>query len=245
MGQLVTTDPLVLTPLEPKQLTPYEMAMKLFDRTDNPRDAIDVARELFKLQLEMDKVKAEAEFNEALTRCQAEIGVIANDSKGQKKDYASYKALDRVVRPVYLRNGLNVSFGSGASPIQNHITVTCDISLRSYTRHYEIPMDASGLGPKGDGALSKPHAILAAAEYGRRILLKMIFNIVTGEEDQVSNGELVAAVEDIEKSRTMDVLTQNYKAGYIKFQDSPDAIKALVAAKIKKQKELQRDNTAR
>ncbi len=239
MGQLVTSE-LVLTPPENRQLTPYEMAMRLFDRTDNPRDAIDVARELFKLQMEMDKVKAEAEFNDAMTRCQSEIGVIANDANGQKKPYATYKALDRVVRPVYLRNGLNVSFGSGGCTVPNHIMVTCDVSLRSYTRHYEIPMDASGLGPKGDGALSKPHAILAAAEYGRRILLKMIFNIVTGEEDKVSNGELIAAIEDIENSRTMDVLTQNYKAGYIKFQDNPDAIKALVAAKIKKQKELTR-----
>lgn len=227
-----------LTAPEQRQLTPMEMAQTLLAQGGNPKDTVEVIRELFKLHTEMERIKAEADFNDALTRCQQEIGVIANDAQGQKKPYASYKALDRIVRPVYLRNGLNVSFGSGTCAVPNHIIVTCDVSLRSYTRHYEIPMDASGLGPKGDGALSKPHAILAAAEYGRRILLKMIFNIVTGEEDQVSNGELIAAIEDIEKSRTTDVLTQNYKAGYIKFQDSPDAIKALVAAKIKKQKEL-------
>jgi hypothetical protein len=230
---------LQLRPFETRQITPMEMADRLLANSDNPKDAVEVLQELFKLHTDMERARAEAEFNDALTRCQSEIGVIANDAQGQKKPYATYKALDKVVRPVYLRNNLNVSFGSGPCNIPNHIMVTCDVSLRSYSRHYEIPMDASGLGPKGDGALSKPHAILAAAEYGRRILLKMIFNIVTGEEDTVTNGELAEDVHAIEMAFDKASLWKLYNTAADKYESTPSALKLLNEAKRKRSKELE------
>lgn len=225
-----------MTPPSPHEPT----TMELIQMAVQNGGQIEVIERLAKLKMDLDVRRDQELFNQALGRCQSQIPLIVNDAEGQKaKRYATYKALDKVARPVYLQNGLSLSFGSGVCSVPNHVIVTCDVSLGSYSKRYEVPMDASGLGPKGDGALSKPHAILAACEYGRRILLKMIFNIVTGEEEVVTNGEVMVALEDIENSKTIDILHQNYKAAYAKFaEDQPKAVAILLQARNKRQREL-------
>ena len=52
-------------------------------------------------------------------------------------------------------------------------------------------MPADGKGAKGGNVMSLTHATGAAAGYGMRYLLKMIFNIAIGEED--TDGNLAAA----------------------------------------------------
>lgn len=222
-------------------LTPPEVAMTPMDLLSvalQKDAAIDVIERLAKLQLEMRRLDAELDFTSALALCQQEISTVVNDTPGQHKKYASYRALDKEIRPVYLRNGLSVSFGSSDCSIPDHILVTCHVSRGLHTRLYQLPMDASGKGPKGDGALSKPHAILAAAEYGRRCLLKMIFNIVTGDEETITNGELIEAIEKIRTAATPDDMKKVYLAAYNKFEDTPAAIKALINIRNAARKEF-------
>lgn len=227
-------DALVLTPPEPMQLT--ELA--LLHRAVSQGATIDIIERLAALQVAAVARQAELEFNQALNQAQEEVRMVVNDADGQKKRYATYRALDKEVRPVYLKHGMSLSFGTADCSIPEHILVTCHVSRGAHTRIYQLPMDASGKGPKGDGALSKPHAILAAAEYGRRCLLKMIFNIVTGDEEQITNGELVQAIEKIMDAGDVNVLMHYYKEAYKAFESNPDAIKAIAQAKIKRQKEI-------
>lgn len=214
--------------------------MGLLSLAIQKESTIDVIERLAALQLEMRRLDAELDFNQALTQCQQEIRLVVNDTPGQHKKYSSYRALDREVRPIYLRSGLSISFGSADCSIPEHILVTCHVSRGLHTRIYQLPMDASGKGPKGEGALSKPHAILAAAEYGRRCLLKLIFNIVTGdEEDFATNGELAEAIEKIANAPTPDDMKKAYTDAYNKFEAVPAAIKVLIAARNKARKEFQ------
>ncbi len=48
-------------------------------------------------------------------------------------------------------------------------------------------MPADGKGAKGGDVMTKTHAVGAAKSYGKRYLLKDIFNIAIGEEDTDGN----------------------------------------------------------
>lgn len=212
---------------QPRDLSPANLLQIALQKDSN----IDVIERLAKLQVEMRRLDAEVEFNQALSNCQNEIRTVINDAQGQKKAYATYKALDKEVRPVYLKHDFSLSFGSADCSIPEHILVTCHVSRGLHTRLYQLPMDASGKGPKGEGALSKPHAILAAAEYGRRCLLKMIFNIVTGDEDILTNGELMEQIEFIQNASDPEELKRLYKVAYERFESNPNALKAIIEAR--------------
>src|SRR5215469_12318340 len=58
---------------------------------------------------------AEMDFNIAMNAVQSELGRIAPDLNNPqtKSKYASYAALDRVIRPIYTKHGFSLSFDSG------------------------------------------------------------------------------------------------------------------------------------
>ena len=204
---------------------------------------IDVIERLSALQERAQAKNAEMEFNDALTACQQEVRTVINDSDktapGGKK-WATYRALDKAIRGIYLGHEFSISFGSADCSIPDSILVTCHVSHKSgHTRLYQLPMDASGKGPQGAGALSKPHAILAAMEYGRRCLLKSIFNLVTGDEEelQVTNGELEEQVEFIQNAKDPEELKRLYAVAYDLFEATPAALKVLIAARKARKKE--------
>ena len=52
-----------------------------------------------------------------------------------------------------------------------------------HTRKYSTEMPADGKGAKGNDVMTKTHAFGSATQYGMRYLIKMIFNIAIGEDD--------------------------------------------------------------
>lgn len=205
--------------------------------------AIDVIERLAALQEKAVLRDAEMQFNEALAACQEAVKTVINDSEkpgpGGKK-WATYRAIDKAIRPIYIGHGFSVSFGSTDCATPDLILVTCHVSHKGgHTRLYQLPMDASGKGPQGAGALSKPHAILAAMEYGRRCLMKSIFNLVTGDEEELSvtNGELAEQVEFIGNACTPEELGKLYAIAYEKFEATPAALKVIIAARKARKKE--------
>lgn len=195
----------------------------LFQLAIREKSAIDVIERLAVLQEKAQNRESEVRFNEAMAACQEEIKTVINDSDktgpGGKK-WATYRALDKEVRPIYLKNGFSISFGSADYSVPEMILCTCHVSHKAgHTRLYQLPMDASGKGAQGGGALSRPHAILAATEYGRRCLLKLIFNIVTGDEEKhlvptsvLADEIVVQRVDSIKAARNGAELGEFYRA---------------------------------
>jgi len=140
-----------------------------------------------------EKAQARAEelaFNAAMSAAQSEMGRVAADADNQqtKSRYATYGQLDRAVRPIYSCHGFALSFGTDAAAAQDHLRVTCIVTHREgHARQYHIDMPADGKGAKGGDVMTKTHATGAAATYGMRYLLKMIFNIAIGEDDTDGN----------------------------------------------------------
>lgn len=156
----------------------------------DPNVDIDKMERLLQMQERVQQRNAEQAFNQALNAAQSEMRPIAaNASNPQTKSrYATFDKLDRVLRPIYTENGFSLSFDEGDSPKPDHVRVLCYVShVAGHTRTYHRDMPADGKGAKGGDVMTKTHAAGAAGSYGARYLLKGIFNVAVGEEDDDGN----------------------------------------------------------
>lgn len=210
---------------------------------------VDVIERLTKLQREQVEYQARREFNEAMHRAQEKMKRIGADALNPqtKSRYATYAKLDQVLRPIYAGEGFSLSFDTGEAPQPEMVRVKCYVSRGGHTATYQIDMPADGKGAKGGDVMTKTHATGAAASYGMRYLLKMIFNVAVGEEDDDGNlnglepgeaDELVARVE--QAGPTMEDLRAVFKDAMRRATAAKDAtlVQLLTKAKDDRKKEL-------
>ena len=148
---------------------------------------------LVRLNIEVEKLRRDEilsqQFNEAMSRAQAKMSAIAKDKDNSqtRSKYASYAALDKVVRPIYTNEGFSLSFNEGETAKPEYVRVLCDVALGGYARHYHVDMPADGKGAKGGDVMTRTHATGSAFTYGQRNLLKLIFNLATIDADDDGN----------------------------------------------------------
>lgn len=164
---------------------PDNMLAIINTAAQNPEVDVDKMRALLDMKKEIDAKEAEVLFNACMNKCQADIGRVAADKKNNQthSEYASYAALDRVVRPVYTKWGFSLSFNT--EPVESEtVRVLCYVSHENgHTRNYSVDMPADGKGAKGGDVMTKTHAAGSAMQYGQRYLLKLIFNVAIGTDD--------------------------------------------------------------
>ncbi|QJP09047.1 ERF family protein [Pseudomonas multiresinivorans] len=175
----------------------------------DPQCDIEKMERLLAMKERMDARAAEVEFNDALSRVQANMGRVAADATNNqtRSAYATYGKLDKALRPVYTAEGFSLSFGTEEAP-EGMVGMICFVSHRSgHTRQYRAHVPSDGKGAKGGDVMTKTHAFGSGTSYGMRYLLKMIFNVAIGEEDDDGNaadnddlrnavlGDLVAKVK--------------------------------------------------
>ena len=148
-----------------------------------------------------------AQFMAALVAAQAEMTPIARDlsNAATKSKYASHAAIDRAISPHYTKHGLAPTFNSRpSSKGELWITIVCELVHSSgYYKEYSIDMLADGAGPKGAPVMTRTHAIGSAVTYGKRQLLKMIFNLAEAGEDDDGNA---AGARDLLTAQELDVI---------------------------------------
>lgn len=167
----------------------------------DPSVDIDKLERLIAVQERVQARNSEIAFTIALNAAQSEMRPIAaNASNPQTRSrYATYEKLDRVLRPIYTQHGFSLSFDEGDSPKPDHVRVLCYMShIGGHTRTYHRDMPADGKGAKGGDVMTKTHAAGAAGSYGARYLLKGIFNVAVGEDDDDGNAPIVrvAPIDD-------------------------------------------------
>jgi hypothetical protein len=156
----------------------------------DPSVDMDKLDRLMKMHQQIQAQKALAAFNTAMSACQQEMEPVrANAENPQTRSrYADYAQLDRAVRPIYTKHGFSLSFDEGTSDKPDFVRVLCDCAHGGgHTRQYHTDMPADGKGAKGGDVMTKTHAVGAAKSYGKRYLLKDIFNIAVGEGDNDGN----------------------------------------------------------
>lgn len=155
----------------------------------DPQCDIEKMERLMAMHERMQDKQAETEFNAALSRVQGEMGRIAADATNNqtRSQYATYGKLDSALRPKYTKEGLSLSFGTEPAP-DGMVGMVCFVShIGGHTREYRAHIPSDGKGAKGGDVMTKTHAFGSGTSYGMRYLLKMIFNVAIGEEDDDGN----------------------------------------------------------
>lgn len=169
--------------------------------------AVDIDK-LDRLLAMHERVKADSarlEFDNAMAEAQEAMRAISpdKDNNQTKSKYATYAALDQATRPIYSQHGFALSFNTGDAPKPDDVRVLCTVSHRGgHRQEYKLDMPADGKGAKGGDVMTRTHATGAAASYGQRYLLKLIFNLAVGDVDDDGNG----ADGDIEGLAAPDAL---------------------------------------
>jgi hypothetical protein len=143
----------------------------------------------------MDR-SAEQQFHDAMHRAQERMKFVATDKKNSDKGnrYASFKALDREIRPIYSSEGFSVSYDTGMGKVEygpipdGSIRILMDIAHSAghkIQKHVDIPVETTGA--QGTKMMTKIHATGSAMSYGKRYLLIFGFNLAVGEEDDDGN----------------------------------------------------------
>lgn len=157
----------------------------------DPTVDVEKMERLLAMQERVLARNAEADFNAAMNAAQREMRSVAADAENQqtRSRYATYAALDRALRPIYTQHGFSISFDTGGDAPEGFVLVLAYVSHRGgHTRTYRAKMPADGKGAKGGDVMTKTHAFGAGTSYGMRYLLKMIFNVAVGEDDNDGNG---------------------------------------------------------
>lgn len=210
--------------------------------------SVDVVERLTKLQREQVEYSAMVEFNEAMHRCQERIKTVTLDKKSDKGKYASYAHIDRTVRPIYTAEGISLSFSDGESPAPDMLRILCYVSRAGYTRVYRKDMPVDTKGPKGNDVMTRTHAQGSSDSYAKRYLLKDIFNIAVGDQDDDGNGgkpimaenDFYSWMDAIENSANDEQLGIAYRGAFKEAENINDwkSIEKFKAAKNARKKEL-------
>jgi len=156
----------------------------------NPNVDVSKLEKLLEMHTKIVARDAEVAFNNAMNAAQAEISRVAADATNPqtRSKYATYPKLDRVLRPIYIRHGFSLSFDTDPSAPPGFVHVKCYVSHKTgHTRPYSAMIPWTSKGPKGQDVMTDTHAAGSAMAYGQRYILKYIFNVAVGAEDDDGN----------------------------------------------------------
>lgn len=242
---------LEMTPLtrEMEVRKPTVMALMQIALERGQVDQLQILQEMHFKELNR---AAENEFNVAMNAAQAEVIRVIPDAYNQqtKSKWATYPALDKMLRPIYLKHGFSLSFDSGNSPAGT-VVAHCYVSHREgYTRKYQSPpMPLPVLGPQGKPVMTDTHGTGAAMSYAKRYLLAYMFNIPIGDDDKDGNAgprmdddELRERLAHFPKCETLAELEAHYRASYVEAKKVGDqgALDAIITAKNTRKAELRK-----
>jgi hypothetical protein len=213
----------------------------------DPSVDIDKLERLMQMHERMVAKKAEADFNDAMTACQKEMRSVSADATNPqtRSKYASYAKLDHVLRPIYTKHGISISYGTEDTTKAETVRVIAYVARGGYTRIYRVDMPADGKGAKGGDVMTKTHATGAAMAYGSRYLLKSIFNVSVGEDDvdgndvvkmpEATKDKFKSSIEALQSVDAAKTLWQEIAKACHECNDlaSHDALKELLLAKRK------------
>lgn len=157
----------------------------------DPDVDIDKFERLLAVKKAIESERKQEIFDAAMADAQAEMPRVSTDRDNNqtRSRYASYAAIDRAIRPIYTKHGFSVTYNTAPSDKPEHVTVFALVAHRAGCRQrYDIDMPVDGKGAKGGDVMTKTHAMGSGFEYGKRYLLKGIFNVAIGDDPEDDDG---------------------------------------------------------
>jgi hypothetical protein len=166
---------------------------------NDPGFDINKFERLLAAQEAMQTRAADLSFNIALAGAQAEMKQVSVDATNPqtRSRYATYGALDRMVRPIYTQHGFSVSYTTEPTGEPNTILVVGMLTNGPISRRYQMPIPIDTKGPKGADHMTRTHATMSATTYGKRGILTMMFNLATDDDDGNLAGGRARPVLDV------------------------------------------------
>lgn len=181
--------------------TPSGMELLAEEYRKNP--SIELAKEIAALQISLDRHAVEMrrfqweaeqrqdeiDFGEALSACQAEIGLIQPDRERKLKSggtmnwFATYPHLNAVVRPIYIKHGFSISYGEIRGVQDGRVGVRATLQRGRMSRDYEQFITVA----EGNQATTKSDLDASSSSRCMRYLLIKIFNIAVAiDKDEMA-----------------------------------------------------------
>lgn len=196
-------------PAEPgRAMTVGDMFASIMEMVRDPNLSVEKASALLDMQERMIDRQAKSEFFAAKAQVMLAMprirkdGAITNSAGRVQSRFATFEAIDKIVRPICNAAGLVYSFIPSQSG--NSLTVTCELAHTGghVERYGPMPLaiDTTGAKNATQGAGS-------AVSYGKRYTLCAALNIVTEGDDNDGRGatrELVPGTsEDWQEGLTL------------------------------------------
>jgi hypothetical protein len=218
-------------------------------------DALAVADRILEQMAKQRDYEDREAFNAALRRIQDKIKPIAKDCENKQTHsrYASAESVDNMLDKLIEEEHMTLSFVPRSSDKENEFVVVGILSLGAYSKEYPLPIPCDGKGPKGEGVMSRVHAVGSGVTYGKRYIKNMIFNLRFKEKDDDGNkaggdrGELdqrtrADLFDAIEAAQTVGEVTANYIKALQTLTEIGAKDPGFKAAANKRKTELQRGN---
>ena len=190
-------------------LPPPTSILELLDRAArDPMVNVEKMTQLVALKERLDANAAKVAYATAMRAAQAEIKTILKrgENKSTGSWYSTYEDLMLTVGPVAERNGFSIAFDTDDPPKSEipMVRVVAHVThIAGHTETYKLDLPADGKGAKGGDVMTRTHATGSAITYGRRYLVKMIFNVV--DSDLVDDDGNAAGTAYIDEGKAGDL----------------------------------------
>ncbi len=145
----------------------------------------------------------EAEFDEAMNACQADIEPVARTAENKQTGsfYAKLENVDAAIRPHYLRHGFSVAYNTVEPLVAGNIRVECRVSRKGFSRLYYREAAPDTLGPKGTPVKTGLHGGGSTETFLRRYAVCGAFNVVFRnlDDDGVLGGARAVTAEQVDQ----------------------------------------------
>lgn len=199
---------------------------------------------LMAMQIQREERRAASHYNTLMAQAQADMGQVSKDSVNPvtRSRYASLAALDEAIRAVYTQYGFSVEFNDETPTDRDAnqgLLIAAYVANGPERRRFQkwIPISTTGIA--GRQAMTATHASIAAVTYGRRALLKMVFNIAEVDDDGNTAGgrteapaskpkspsEMIAEIRATKNVRELHHWNHSSDSAYLAL---PDDAKAMV-----------------
>jgi hypothetical protein len=180
----------------------------------DPSVRVEVLTTFAAMQERMEDRQAEREFNVAMNACQGEMQPVIRNAENASthSKFATFDALDAMARPIYIRHGFSLMFGTEAIEGPN-VRITLDVAHsggHTMRKYYDAPPDT--MGPKGSAVKTLLHGLGSTDTYLRGRLLRAAFNIVLKNERSDDDGNR-AGMRPITQAQADEIVELMKEAG--------------------------------
>jgi hypothetical protein len=166
----------------------------------DPRVNVDTLERMFALQERLLAREAATLYNEAMNRAQEEIQPVARTAENKETHswFAKLEAVDKAIRPIYLRHGFALSRNTvpPLTPGNIRVEISCAHSGHVEKFHREAAPDT--MGPKGMPNKTALHGGGSTETYLTRYAICGIFNVVFKDQDNDGNNAATLDADHID-----------------------------------------------